>query len=145
MTQHRYAMYNRSVWAGISLSQPFEIDTDHIHPDIKENKQYHNHVPYSVILTGAALTEDEIQNLELTDIAAENQTHAKNATFVAMVETLDYVSDKGKKALIDLIQNTNFISTIADVERYGKKYMSQQRTWATEYIPVVLEGQYDDV
>lgn len=118
-------MYKRPVWAGISLSQAFEIDTDHIHPDIRENKQYHNHVPYSVIVTEAPLTANEILELELVDIAAENKKQDDMAAFVAEVGTLDYASDECKKALINLIQGEKYIKVLADVEKYAKKYMSQ--------------------
>ena len=98
--EYRYAMYNRPVWGGLSLSQPYTIDFELTHPDIAENRRHHSRDAHSVLITNHPLTADEIQNMELVDIAADNKQRAHKAKLIEYINTLDGVSDNGKRALI---------------------------------------------
>lgn len=123
--EYRYAMYNRPVWSGMNLSQHYDIDLKKEDPAIGENRKYHNRDAHSIIITDKPLSADEIKNLELVDIAADNKERAHKADLVKYVNSLDGVSDNGKNALIGLVDKGSYVKNKADVDKYAKKFMSQ--------------------
>ena len=125
--EYRYAMYNRPVWGGLSLSQPYTIDFELTHPDIVENRRYYNRDAHSILITNHPLTADEIRNLEMVDIAADNKQRANKAKLVEYVNTLDGVSDSGKSALVDMVKSGKYVKNKADVDKWADKLRSQDK------------------
>ena len=124
-TEYRYAMYNRPVWGALYLSQPYTIDTELIHPDIIENRRHHNRAAHSILITHKPLTPHEVKSLELVDITAQNRECRLDLDFIDHLQTRDDVSAACKTAVVDMIRNTNYIRTMADVDMYADKYMAQ--------------------
>ena len=123
--EYRYAMYNRPVWGGLSLSQPYTIDFELTHPGIVENRRHYNRDAHSILITNHPLTADEIRNLELVDIAADNKQRTHKAQLIEYIGTLDEVSDSGKRALVGMVEFGKYTKNKADVDKYAAKFMSQ--------------------
>ena len=123
--EYRYAMYNRPVWGGLSLSQPYTIDFDLNDPGIAENRKYYNRDAHSILVTTHPLTADEIRKLEMVDIAADNKQRSDKAAMIEYTNNLDELSDNGKRAIIHQIESGKYVKNKSDVDKYADKFMSQ--------------------